>query len=103
MNDGKVDAVWIIGAPDATAVKSLLQNPNVRIMSLPTAEAFTRIFPELARLVLPQGVIDIDRNVPPNDVQLLGSTTKVLVRSDLHLETLQVLLPTMAELHVRSR
>src|SRR5262249_54510034 len=42
INDGQVDAVWIIGAPDATAVKSLLQNPNVRIMSLPTAEAFTR-------------------------------------------------------------
>ena len=54
MNDGKVDAVWIIGAPDATAVKSFLQNPNVRIMSLPMAEAFTRIFPDLTRLVLPQ-------------------------------------------------
>ena len=76
LNDGKVDAVWIIGAPDATAVKSLLGNPNVRIMSLPMAEAFTRIFPDLARLVLPQGVIDIDRNVPPNDVQLLGSDRK---------------------------
>jgi TRAP-type uncharacterized transport system substrate-binding protein len=99
INDGQVDAVWIIGAPDATAVKSLLQNPNVRIMSLPTAEAFTRIFPELARLVLPQGVIDIDRNVPPNDVQLLGSTTKVLVRSDLHPEIVQLLLQTMVEVH----
>src|SRR5262245_41948370 len=48
LNDGKVDAVWIIGSPDATAVKSLLGNPNVRIMSLPMAEAFTRIYPELA-------------------------------------------------------
>jgi TRAP-type uncharacterized transport system substrate-binding protein len=99
INDGKVDAVWIIGAPDATAVKSLLQNPSVRIMSLPMAEAFTRIFPDLARLVLPQGVIDIDRNVPPNDVQLLGSTTKVLVRSDLHPEIVQLLLQTMVEVH----
>jgi hypothetical protein len=99
MNDGKVDAVWILGAPDATAVKSFLQNPNVRIMSLPMAEAFTRIFPDLTRLVLPQGVIDIDRNVPPNDVQLLGSTTKVLVRSDLHPEIVQLLLQTMVEVH----
>jgi len=99
INDGRVDAVWIIGAPDATAVKSLLQNPNVRIMSLPMAEAFTRIFPDLARLVLPQGVIDIDRNIPPNDVQLIGSTTKVLVRSDLHPEIVQLLLQTMVEVH----
>src|SRR5262249_14841817 len=76
-----------------------LQNPNVRIMSLPMAEAFTRIFPDLTRLILPQGVIDIDRNVPPNDVQLLGSTTKVLVRSDLHPEIVQLLLQTMVEVH----
>ena len=102
INDGKVDAVWIIGAPDATAVSSLLQNPNVRIMSLPMAEAFTRIFPDLARLVLPQGVIDIYRNIPPNDVQLIGSTTKVLVRSDLHPEIVQLLLQTMVEVHGRS-
>jgi len=102
INDGRVDAVWIIGAPDATAVKSLLQNPNVRIMSLPMAEAFTRIFPDLARLSLPQGVIDIDRNIPPNDVQLIGSTTKVLVRSDLHPEIVQLLLQTMVEVHGES-
>jgi TRAP transporter TAXI family solute receptor len=99
MNDGKVDAVWILGAPDATAVHSFLGNPNLRIMSFPNAEAFTRIFPEVARMVLPQGVIDIDRNVPPNDVQLIGVTAKVLVRSDLHPEIVQLLLQTMVEVH----
>jgi hypothetical protein len=99
LNDGKVDAVWMLGAPDATAVRSLLQNPKVRIMSFPTAEAFTIIFPELVRLVLPRGVIDIDRNIPPTDVPLIGSTAKVLVRSDLHREIVQLLLQTMVEAH----
>ena len=99
LNDGKVDVVWIIGAPDATAVHSLLQNPDVRLMSFPMAEAFTRIFPELVRLVLPQGVVDIDRNIPPDDVVLIGTTRKVLVRSDLHPEIVALLLQTMTEAH----
>ena len=99
INDGKIDAIWIVGAPDSTSVKSLLQNPTVRIMSLPTAKAFARIFPDLTRLELPQGVIDIERNIPPNDVQLIGSPTKVLVRSDLHPEIVQLLLQTMVEVH----
>jgi TRAP-type uncharacterized transport system substrate-binding protein len=99
MNDGKVDAVWIFGAPDTPAVHSLLYNPNVRIMGFQTAEALTRIFPELARLVLPQGVVDIYKNIPPNDVPLIGSTTRVLVRSDLHPEIVQLLLQTMVEVH----
>jgi TRAP-type uncharacterized transport system substrate-binding protein len=99
LNDGKVDAVWILGTPDASAVHSLLTNPNVRLMSFPNAEAFTIIFPDLVRLVLPRGVIDIDRNIPANDVPLIGTTAKVLVRGDLHPEIVQLLLQTMVEVH----
>jgi hypothetical protein len=43
-------------------------------MIFPMAEAYTRIFPELVRLVLPQGVIDIEHNNPPG----LGQTTHAL-------------------------
>jgi TRAP-type uncharacterized transport system substrate-binding protein len=45
LEDGQVNAVWIIGVPEATAVQSFLRNPNVRLMSFPTAEAFTRFSP----------------------------------------------------------
>jgi TRAP-type uncharacterized transport system substrate-binding protein len=99
LNDDKVDAVWILGTPDASAIQSLLHNPNVRLMSFPNAEAFTIIFPDLVRLVLPRGVIDIDRNIPANDVPLIGTTAKVLVRGDLHPEIVQLLLQTMVEVH----
>jgi len=99
LSEGKVDVVWIIGVPEATAVQSFLRNPKVRLMSFPTAEAFTRIFPDLNRLVLPQGVVDIDRNIPPTDVQLIATTSKVLIRNDLHPEIVQLLLQTMKEVH----
>jgi TRAP-type uncharacterized transport system substrate-binding protein len=99
LNDGKVDAAWTNGSPDAPANSSLLRNPSVRLMSFPNAEAFTIIFPELVRLVLPRDVIDIDRNIPPTDMPLIGSTAKVLVRSDLHPEIVQLLLQTMVEAH----
>ena len=39
LSDKKVDAVWIIGSPDATAVKSFLGNPDVRLLGFPMAEA----------------------------------------------------------------
>ena len=99
LQDGKLDVVWIIGSPDATAVKSLLGAPNVKLLAFPMAEAFTRIYPDLISLVLPKGIIDIDAAVPPNDVPLIGTTVKVLVRSDLHPEIVQLLLQTMVETH----
>jgi TRAP transporter TAXI family solute receptor len=99
VNDGKVDVVWSSGASDGPTVRSLLENPKVRLMSFPTAEAFTIIFPHLVRLTFPQAVIDVDRNIPPEDVTLIGTTAKVLVRNDLHPEIVQLLLQTMVEAH----
>jgi TRAP-type uncharacterized transport system substrate-binding protein len=99
--EGQVDAVWIIGVPEATAVQSFLRNPNVRPMSFPMSEAFTRIFPDLARMTLPQGTVDIERIIPANDVQLIGTKSKVLIRSDLHPEIVQLLLQTMKEVQWR--
>ena len=95
LDDSKVDVVWIIGSPDATAVKSLLGIPKVRLLGFPMAEAFARIYPDLVRLLLPKGVVDIDRAIPSEDVPLIGTTSKVLVRSDLHPEIVQLLLQTM--------
>jgi TRAP-type uncharacterized transport system substrate-binding protein len=99
LNDGKVDAVLIVGGSDAPAVRALLTNPRVRLMDFPTAEAFTRIFPDLVRLVLPKGAIEIDPPNPPNDVTLLGTTAKVLIRDDLHPAIVQLLARTMKEEH----
>lgn len=99
LRDGQVDAVWIIGVPEATAVQSFLRNPGVRLLSFPMAEAFTRIFPDLTRMTLPQGTIDIERVIPSNDVQLIGTKSRVLIRGDLNPEIVQLLLQTMKEVH----
>ncbi|PWT89032.1 MAG: hypothetical protein C5B56_07820 [Proteobacteria bacterium] len=99
LNEHKVDVVWIAGAPDVPAIDSFLRNPQVRLMSFPMAEAFTRLSPDLVRLVLPQGVIDLDQIIPRNDVVLIGTTIKVLVRGDLHPQIVQLLLQTMVEVH----
>ena len=65
LNDGKVDVILIVGGSDSPAVRALLTNPRVRLMNFSMAEAYTRIFPDLVRLVLPKGVIDIDPPNPP--------------------------------------
>jgi TRAP-type uncharacterized transport system substrate-binding protein len=60
MKDRKADVAWIFGPPQVPAVQALLQNPDVRLLSFSTAEAYTRIYPDLVRLTLPQGVLDME-------------------------------------------
>jgi len=99
LNDGKVDAVFIVSIPDAPAIKALLTNPRFRLMDFSTAEAFTRHFPDFVRLVLPKGMVEIDPPNPQNDVTLLGVTAKVMIRADLHPAVVQALARTLKEEH----
>ena len=99
LKDGKVDAVWISSTPGTPIIQTMLRMPNVRLMSFTRAEALTRIFPDLVRLALPQGVFDIAGDIPPNDVSLIGTTVHVLVRDDLHPAIVRLLLQTMIKEH----
>ena len=99
LNDGEADVIFLAFAPDAPIIQSLLRDPNVRLMSFPRGEALTRIFPFLVRLVLPQGVIDFEKNIPANDVPLIGTTNAVLVRNDIHPALIGLLAQALKETH----
>ena len=100
--DGRLDAIFVALAPESSIIQPLLRDPNVRLMSVSQADALSRIFPDLVRLVLPQGVIDLEHNIPPNDVNLIGTTNAVVVREDLHPEIIDLLAKTLVEVHGRA-
>jgi TRAP-type uncharacterized transport system substrate-binding protein len=97
--DGRLDAIFLALASESSVIQPLVRDPNVRLMSVSETNALTRIFPYLVRLVLPQGVFDLERNIPPNDVNLIGTTNAVVVREDLHPEIIDLLAKTLVEVH----
>ena len=100
LQKGEVD-VAILPPIDlnAPSIQALLRDPNIRLMNVSQAEAITRLFPTLNRPVLPQGEIDLEQNIPPDDVNLIGSTTAFVVRKDLHPELVYLLAQVMKEVH----
>lgn len=96
---GTVDAVMIIGTEDNALVKELLHNPKVRLMSFRQAEAYTRLIPALSHVVLPQGILDVSKRIPLQDVHLLAVTTSLIVRKDLHPALVYLLLDAAVEIH----
>jgi TRAP transporter TAXI family solute receptor len=99
---GNVDALFMNFAPDSPSLKRLLNNPDYRLANMTEAEALTRIFPYLVKLVLPRGVIDYERKIPASDVTLLGTTNVVLVRDSLHPAIIDLLAKTLTEVHGRA-
>jgi len=99
MNDGKIDALFLPFALDSPILRSLLASSRVRPMSFTEAEALTRIFPFLVRLVLPRAVIDFERIVPSTDLILIAASNVVLVRKDIHPAIIDLLARAIMETH----
>ena len=99
MNDGKIDALFLPFALDSPILGSLLASSRVRPLSFTEAEALTRIFPFLVRLVLPRAVIDFERIVPSTDIILIAASNVVLVRKDIHPAIIDLLARAIMETH----
>jgi TRAP-type uncharacterized transport system substrate-binding protein len=97
--EGAVDAVMIIGTEDNSLVRELLYAPNIKLMSFKQAEAYTRLFPALAHIVLPEGILNLETKVPPQDIHLVAATTSLIVRENLHPALHYLLLDAAMEIH----
>lgn len=95
----KADVVFLVGAERSAAVWSLLYTEGVRLMSFAHAEAYVRLFPHLARLTLPQGAIDMTRNIPARDVTLVSPMATLVAHESTHPALVQLLLEAAQEVH----
>lgn len=96
---GTIDAVMIFGAEDNILVKELLYAHHVKLMNFRQAEAYTRLVPALSHVVLPQGILDVSKRMPGQEVHLLAATTSLIVRKDLHPALIYLLLDAAVEIH----
>lgn len=99
LQQGRIDAAFIIAAENAPVVQVLLRSPGVKVMSFAQAGAYQRRFPFLTKLTFPQGVADLVRDFPPEDIKLLAPTANLVVRDDLHPALQSLLLQAASEVH----
>jgi TRAP transporter TAXI family solute receptor len=99
LDSGKADVLILGSVLEAPLIQNLLRDPGVRLISLPRVKALTRKFPFLTRLELPSGVIDLESHIPANDVTLIGTTSSLLVREDIHPEIIGLLARALVEVN----
>jgi TRAP transporter TAXI family solute receptor len=97
---GEIDACFLMG--DSTAPKvarGLREAPGVRLMSFRQADGFVRRLKFLSRLTLPEGAMDLGKNYPPENVQLVGPAVELVARNDLHPALSDLLISAAKEIH----
>ena len=96
---GELDALVFASAPESLMVQMLLQTPGVKLMDFAQSEAYSRRFPFLTPVVLPRGVVDLARDVPPADMRLVATTTALLTRQKTHPALLQLFAQAARDIH----
>lgn len=96
---GEVDAAFIIQAPDSPIIPGLLQAEEIHLMSFVRQHAYSRRYPFLMSVVLEQGVIDFERNLPRHSVKLIAPVANLVARKEFHDAFIPLLLEAATARH----
>ncbi len=100
LTERRADAVFLMGDSATPAVmRGLMTTRGIRLLSFGQADGYLRRFPFLSRLTLPQGAVDLGKNIPARDVQLVGPTVELIAREDLHPALSDLLISAAREVH----
>lgn len=96
---GRIDGLVFTSAPDAPLIQMLLQTPGIRLFDFAQSEAYTRRFPFLSHVVLPRGIVDLGRDLPPKNYHLIAPTATLVAREDLHPAVIDLFVQAAADIH----
>jgi TRAP-type uncharacterized transport system substrate-binding protein len=84
---------------DSPVIRQLSAAPEVRLVGFPRADAYVALYPYFNKLVVPMGVGNMAKNLPPTDVQLISTKATLVVRKDLHPAIQYLLLDAATQIH----
>ncbi|HXS22136.1 MAG TPA: TAXI family TRAP transporter solute-binding subunit [Steroidobacteraceae bacterium] len=99
----RVDAIFLTGdsAPTAT-IRALLHTRGIRMFNFTQAAAYTRRFPYLHELQIPEGTFDLGANLPAKPLTMLAPAVEMIARSGLHPALCDLLIEAAQEVHGRA-
>lgn len=100
---GNLDAVFLMGdSASMQTLRSLVRAPGVQLFTFTQADAYQRRFAFLNKIPLPQGSIDLGKNLPAQDIMLVGPTVELVAREELHAALSDLLLDVAKQVHGRA-
>jgi len=99
LTKGKIDTLIMVAPADSNLVGRLMAAPGVHLLSFERAEAYTRLFPYLTKLILPRGVLDLAADIPSRDIVLVAPTANLIARDSLHPALAYLLMRAATEIH----
>ena len=99
LSKGSIDAAFFVASPAAPLIRDLLGHPGNELLNFERAPAYGRLFPFLTAVTLYEGVISLERNLPPRDTSLVATSANLAARRDLNASLVPALLDAVTRVH----
>ena len=96
---GELDAAFLVAAPESASVEQLTSTPGVTLYDFERTPAYARVYRFLSPVLLPEGVLNLDANIPERDIHTTAPTAMLAAQRDLHPALIDLLLVAAAEIH----
>jgi len=96
---GEVDAAFFVSSARSELIERLLAAEQLELASFERAEAYARRYRFLTSVRLPEGAVDLQRNIPARDVALLAPAANLVVDVDVHPAVIDLLLQAAQDAH----
>jgi TRAP-type uncharacterized transport system substrate-binding protein len=98
LRDETVDAGFVTGSTGAPLIHRLLQDDDLAFLSFERADAYSLLMPGITTLKAPEGIFDLERNVPRQDSLLLSATTTLVALDDIPAAVAPMVLDAAADI-----
>jgi TRAP transporter TAXI family solute receptor len=99
LSQGGIDAAFFVASPEAPIIHSLFEQLGLELLSFEQARAYSHLFPFLAPVIVSEGVLNLQQNIPSHDITLVASPANLAARADLNASLIPALLKAITRVH----
>ena len=96
---GEIDAAFYIASAESPVIRTLIEDKNLELMNFKRAEAYTRHYLYMSKVLLPRGLVSFRDDVPATDKTMLAAAATMVINDQLHPALRTLLLRAMTEIH----
>ncbi|MGB0866559.1 MAG: TAXI family TRAP transporter solute-binding subunit [Granulosicoccaceae bacterium] len=96
---GEVDALFSVSALDSPNIVQMLHDERIQPLSLRRAQAYARRFPFLSPVILYEGTVALEQNIPAQDLSLVAPAATLVAKESMHPALVSLIMQVATETH----
>ncbi len=99
LEKGEISAMFYIGSSKSDMITELLEDKNIKVLSFKRAKAYAQRFDFIGTVTLYEGIVDLKRNIPEENKELVATTATLVAVDTFHDELTRLLLKKIKDIH----